>query len=106
MFAGLGVHDLVERSLHARLQTPRQLVEDVAKLVEPIPLLAALRPHVSYRRPEAKGTITHGNSGRAHAPALQVAEHGLPTLRALPVAVLHRDHPLRPLRPPPPHPHP
>src|ERR1700737_3593706 len=35
--AGLGIHDLVERGLHARLEPPRQLVENVAELVEPVP---------------------------------------------------------------------
>jgi hypothetical protein len=35
---GLGVHYLVERGLYAGLQPLRELVEDVAELVEPVPL--------------------------------------------------------------------
>src|SRR5262249_13187473 len=50
-----GVHHLVERGLHPRLEPPRELVEDVAELVEPVALLARLRPYVAYGRPEPEG---------------------------------------------------
>ena len=69
------------------------------ELVEPVALLAGLRPHVADGRPEAEGTIANGNDGRAHAPPFQVAEHRLPTLRALAVAVLDRDQLLRAVGP-------
>ena len=36
LLAGLGVHDLVQRRLHACLEALRELVEDVAELVEPV----------------------------------------------------------------------
>src|SRR5262245_11110181 len=84
-----GVHDLAERGLHARLEPPRELVDDVAELVEPVPLLARLRPYVAYGRPEPEGTVPDGDHGRAHAPPLQVAQHGLPALGAL--AILDGD---------------
>ena len=66
---------------------------------KPVALLAGLRPHVADGRPEPEGTIAHGNDGRAHAPPLQVAKHGLPALRALAVAVLDRDQLLRAVGP-------
>src|SRR4029450_4323914 len=44
-------------------------------------------------------TVAHGDHGRAHAPALQVPEHGLPALGALPVAPPARDQLLGPVGP-------
>jgi hypothetical protein len=67
--------------------------------MDPVALLARLRPHVPHGDPEAEGAIAHGNDGRAHTPPLQVAEHCLPTLRALAVAVLDGDQLLRPVGP-------
>jgi hypothetical protein len=89
---GLGVHHLVERRLHAGLKTLWQLVEDVAELVEPVPLFAGLRPYVPHRRPEAEGTVAYSDDGRAQAPPLQVAEPGLPALGALPRAAIVDAH--------------
>ena len=60
----LGVHHLVQRCLHARLQPLRQLVEDVAELVKPVALLAGLRPCVPYRCPEAERPVAYSNDGR------------------------------------------
>src|SRR5262249_28298073 len=80
------------------------LVEDIAEFVEPVPLLARLRPHVPYRYPEAERPVAHGDDGRSHAPTLQVPEYGLPTLRALPIAVVDRDQLLRPVGPDADHP--
>src|SRR5262249_60933991 len=77
----------------------RELVQDVAELVEPIPLLAGLRPHVAHGRPEAEGAVPDRDDRRAQAPALQIAEDGLPALGALTVAVLDRDQLLRSIRP-------
>src|SRR5262249_60738205 len=90
LIAGLGVHHLVERGLHTELEPLRELVENVAELVEPVALLACLRPHVAHRRPEAEGPVAHGNDRRAHPPALQVAEDRLPALGALPAALPSR----------------
>jgi hypothetical protein len=42
--ARLGVHDLVERRLRTRLEPAGKRVEDVAELVEPVPLRAGLGP--------------------------------------------------------------
>ena len=83
--------------LPAGLEPLRKLVEDVAELAEPVPLLAGLRPHVADGRPEAKRPVAHGDDRWAHASALQVAEHGLPALGALAVAILDRDQLLRPV---------
>src|SRR5262249_12357017 len=69
--------------------------EDVPELVELIALLTRPGPHVAHRRPEGKGTVTHGDAEWVHAPTLQVPEDGLPALGALPVAVLDRDQFLR-----------
>src|SRR5437016_12264109 len=72
--------DLVECGLHARLEALRELVQDVAELVEPVPLLARLRPHIPYRCPEAEPSDADSDAGQTHAPALQGTEHQLPTL--------------------------
>ena len=43
--AGLGVHHLAQRGLHAQLEALRELIDDVAELVEPVALLArSLKP--------------------------------------------------------------
>src|SRR5262249_19721720 len=86
LLARLGVHHLVQRGLHARLESLWQFVEDVAEFVKPIALLARLRPHVPHGDPEAEGAIAHDNYGWAHTSALQIAENGLPAFGALAVA--------------------
>ena len=53
--AGVGVHDLVQRGLPARLEPPRELVEDVAELVEPVPLRAGLPHAIGVTRPLPPG---------------------------------------------------
>jgi len=72
--------------LYARLEPPWKLIDDVAELVDPVTLLACLRPHIAHGRPEAEGSIADRDQGSAHAPALQIAQHSLPTLGALAVA--------------------
>src|SRR5262249_57907302 len=99
LLARLGVHHLVQRGLHARMESLWQFVEDVAEFVTPIALLARLRPHVPHGDPEAEGAIAHDNYGWAHTSALQIAENGLPAFGALAVAVLDRDQLLGPVRP-------
>ena len=99
LLAGLRVHHLVQHGLRARLETPGQLVEDVAELVDPIPLRAGLRPHVADSGPEPERTVAHGDDRGVHAPTLQVAQHGLPALRALAVTVLDRNQFLGSVRP-------
>lgn len=85
VLSGLGVHDLVERGLHPRLQSPRELVEDVSELVEPVALLAGLRPHVADGRPEPEGTIAPPQrragacpdvSGRGASPSSSLRSRG------------------------------
>src|SRR5262245_5257272 len=65
--------------------------------MEPVPLLARLRPHIAHGGPETEGAVAQRDNGRAHAPTLQVTEHRLPALGALAVAVLDRDQFLCPV---------
>jgi hypothetical protein len=62
-------------------QTPRQLVEDVGELVEPVPLRAGLRSHVAHSLPEAKGPVAH----RADNPAASSPSNAASALRKSPV---------------------
>jgi len=63
LLARLGVHDLVERGLHAWLEPFRELVEDVAELVEPVPLLTFPWPHVSHRRQKPRAPSPTATTG-------------------------------------------
>jgi hypothetical protein len=63
LHAGLGIHHLVQRGFYAGLEPLRELVEDVAELVEPVALLACLRPDVPYRRPEAEAPSPTATTG-------------------------------------------
>src|ERR1700748_1886338 len=56
-FLGLGHPDFLERPLGLRVLALRQLVQDVAGLVDPATLTAGLRPYLLDRLPEAERPI-------------------------------------------------
>src|ERR1700730_17581124 len=89
---GLGHPDLLERPLGLRLQTLRQLVEDIGGLVHPAALASDRRPHLLDRLPEAECAVGDRELGshRKTTP-LQIEEQFLPRLRALAHAVDEAD---------------
>src|SRR3982075_3055355 len=70
----LGVPDLGERLLRARLGGLGQRVEHVADLWPPAPLLAGLGEYLADRGPEPQGTVADREHRRGHATALTAAE--------------------------------
>jgi hypothetical protein len=87
----LGVPDLGERLLRARLGGLGQRVEHVADLVPPAPLLARLGEHLADRGPEPQGTVADREHRRGHATALTAAEQIEPRLGRFAVPAVKRD---------------
>jgi hypothetical protein len=79
------------------MQALRQFVEYVGQLVTPAALLAGLGPDLTRGGPEAERTITNREHRRDHSAPLELAQHRLPTLGALPVTVLDRQQLLLPI---------
>jgi hypothetical protein len=81
----------VQRGFHARLEALREPVEDVPELVDPVPLLAGLRPdgiHVIYDAPPdasaraVEATLDDPSFGR-RAAAMGAALAELPSPEAV-----------------------
>jgi len=94
----LGVHHLVQRAFGAGLQALGQLVEHVGKLVTPAALLASLGPDLTGRGPEPQRTVADRENRCDHSAPLEIAQHRLPALGALTIAVLDREQLLLPGR--------
>jgi hypothetical protein len=90
---GLGLEDLVEMLLGARLDSLRKLVEDVGRAMHPAALLGRLQPDFTQGLPKAQRALADRESRRFEATAVQSTKHGEPALRALAIAVFD-GHPL------------
>jgi len=87
----LGVPDLGERLLGARLGGLGKRVEHVAYLVPPVPLLAGLGQNLLDRGPDPRGIVADHEHRRGHAAALTAAEQIEPRLDRFAVPVVKRD---------------
>ena len=70
----LGVPDLGQGLLRARVRGLRQRPEHVGDLVEPAALGRSLREHFADRRPEPQRPVAGGQHRGAHAPAGAIAQ--------------------------------
>ena len=83
VFLVFGVPDLGEGLLRARVGRLRQCGKDIAGLVEPAPLLARVREHVSDRLPEPQRTVPDSQHRGAHPPPFAVTQQVGPRLGRL-----------------------
>lgn len=89
--AVLGVIDVLDGLLRARLRRLRHGVEDIGRFVNPAPLLAGSGEDLGQGLPEAQSSVADCEDRGAHATASTVAQQVGPRLARLAVAVLERD---------------
>jgi site-specific DNA recombinase len=94
----LGIHDLSQPHRGRSLAVLRHPVQDVEDPVVPAALLVRLRIDLGQGGPESQVPVRHDQAGSIHPPPLQVAQQRSPALGRLPMAALHRQHYLAPVR--------
>ena len=98
VLAVFGVTDLRQRLARRGLGRCGQAVQDIHRLVHPVPLLFGLGEHLPQRGPEPPCPVAGRQHRRAHAPPLGVAQQPGPGLGRLAVPVGQRDQLLLPVR--------
>lgn len=89
--AVLGVVDVLDRFLRARLRRLRHGVQDIGRFMNPAPLLTGFGEHLGQGLPEGQGAVADRQDRGAHAPSGAVAHQIGPRFGGLAVAVLERD---------------
>src|SRR5258708_25843106 len=87
-FLRLRLHDLVQGSLGPRLETLRELVEDVDQAAHPASLLPRFWKDVPDRGPESQRSVPDPHHRIAPPSLLQSTTHGPPALGASSLPIL------------------
>src|SRR5512139_3289150 len=94
--AALRIRHRLQQLGRLRLDSPRQIVEDIGDLVVPAPLLLAGGIDFANGRPDSEMPVGYRQPRERESAVFEIAQDLQPTLLALPLATLTGQHNLLP----------